>query len=655
MSRQKEKDKEKDKNPYHREYGLFSNIRYIAGNMFREQKRFYFLIPLGLICAPLMQYLWTFITKFVIDMITGEHQWQELIGLMIGATVVQIVGTMLNTYYWSELWWRFVAVRFAMISEKNKKTMSVDFEYLEDTDVLDCYQKASNAHGGNTEGIEGMMRDGVNFLRNLSLIVVGLVILGTMNVYIAVFLAVLAFFNFLFRNHTNAKCKKNIWDPLATWWRKRSYMQQATTDFAAAKDIRMFGIRDFLIEKYKKLNEERYEAQKKNSRYWFYASVFGNVTWLIAQAALYTWLVYQVIHGKMTIGNFSLYLASALAFFTYMLELLDGVSKLLQRSREVDDFRSFMDFDKHEEYDNGVVKGGRKKSGAAYAEAKEAVKPLPKFDSYEFTFENVSFSYPKAEKPALKNLSLTVKAGERLAVVGLNGAGKSTFIKLLLRLYEPSEGRILLNGTDIREYDKEEYYRIFGPVFQDVNLFAFPLAENVSMKSPADTDKKRAEKCLQDAGLSEKLTELSQGVDTEILKVIHDDGVDLSGGEKQKLALARALYKDAPVVVLDEPTAALDALAEAKLYQDFDKLIGNKTAVYISHRLSSTQFCAHVAMFKDGEMIEYGTHESLLLQGGAYAEMFRIQARYYLEHPYEDDFEAMSGSMKAESGVCADV
>jgi len=305
----------------------------------------------------------------------------------------------------------------------------------------------------------------------------------------------------------------------------------------------------------------------------------------------------------------------------------------------VDDFRSFMDFDKKEENSRTVT---------------SKVQPLPKFDFYEFTFENVSFSYPKAEKPALKNLSLTVKAGERLAVVGLNGAGKSTFIKLLLRLYEPSEGRILLNGTDIREYDKEEYYRIFGPVFQDVNLFAFPLAENVSMKSPADTDKQRAKKCLEDAGLSEKLTELSQGVDTEILKVIHDDGVDLSGGEKQKLALARALYKDAPVVVLDEPTAALDALAEAKLYQDFDKLIGNKTAVYISHRLSSTQFCAHVAMFKDGEMIEYGTHESLLAQDGAYAEMFRIQARYYLEHPDGDDFEEMSGSMKAESGVGAD-
>ena len=216
--------------------------------------------------------------------------------------------------------------------------------------------------------------------------------------------------------------------------------------------------------------------------------------------------------------------------------------------------------------------------------------------------------------------------------MGLNGAGKTTFIKLLLRLYEPTEGEILLNGVDIREYDKMDYYRVFAPVFQEVELFAFPLAENISMKPPKETDTKKAEQCLFDAGFGEKLAELNDGVNTEVLKVIHDDGVDFSGGEKQKIALARALYKNAPVVVLDEPTAALDALAEAKLYADFDKLIGGKTAVYISHRLSSTQFCNNVAMFKDGEMIEYGTHNSLMELGGEYANMFEVQAQYYLEH-----------------------
>ena len=268
---------------------------------------------------------------------------------------------------------------------------------------------------------------------------------------------------------------------------------------------------------------------------------------------------------------------------------------------------------------------------------------LPKSDRYEFKFENVSFRYPKADVYALKNMNITLEAGKRLAVVGLNGAGKSTFIKLLLRLYEPTEGRILLNGTDIRSYSRADYYRIFSAVFQDVNLFAYPLSENISMSTPEETDRKKAEICIRNAGMGEKLDSLSKGIDTEILKVIYEDGIDLSGGEKQKLALARALYKDAPVVVLDEPTAALDALAEAELYENFDKLIGKKTAVYISHRLSSTGFCDAVAMFKDGEMIEYGTHESLLKAGGAYSEMFRMQARYYVEGG-EDNGEAVEGA-----------
>ena len=216
-------------------------------------------------------------------------------------------------------------------------------------------------------------------------------------------------------------------------------------------------------------------------------------------------------------------------------------------------------------------------------------------------------------------------------MVGLNGAGKSTFIKLLLRLYEPTEGTIYLNGVDIKTYQRESYYKVFAPVFQEVQLFAFPLSENISMETPQQTDPKKASQCLADAGFVEKLKELPQGVSTQVLKVIYDDGVDFSGGEKQKIGLARALYKNAPVVVLDEPTAALDALAEHQLYQDFDRLIGGKTAVYISHRLSSTQFCDRVAMFAEGKMVEYGTHQSLLALGGAYAAMFEVQAQYYVE------------------------
>lgn len=611
---QKEETQEK-KNPLHKEYGLFSNLRFITRSMFTYSKKYFLLIPLAIISAAMMQYLWNFITKFVVDMITGEGDTRRLFILMVGCTLVQIAATMVNTYYWSELWWHNVGARMMLLGKKNYKVMTMPFQNLEDSDVMDCYQKAGNACNNNMEGVEGMMYKIIGVLCSFAIVVIGGLILGTMNPVVMVLMLALAVWQAMLTNRVNKKAKKEVWDPFATWWRKDWYMQHTTTDFEAAKDIRVFGLKDWLLSKYKELIDERLLAQKKNEKMWFATTVWSNVLWLVSMIAVYAWLIYGVINRTITIGNFSLYVTSSSIFFTYISTLLGDISNMFARSREVDDFRSFLDLEETE----GSTE---EKTG----------KQIPKLTSYEFEFRNVAFRYPKAEKYALKNLNLTVKAGERLAVVGLNGAGKSTFIKLLLRLYEPTEGEILLNGVNVREYDRRSYYTVFAPVFQNVELFAFPLAENVSMKAPHETDRERAEKTLVAAGFEEKLHKLPQGVDTEILKVIEDDGEDLSGGEKQKVALARALYKDAPVVVLDEPTAALDALAEQKLYQDFDKLIGGKTAVYISHRLSSTQFCSAVAMFKDGELAEYGTHAQLLEKGGEYAKMFQTQAQYYMEN-----------------------
>lgn len=574
------------------------------------------LIPIGMVCTPMMQYLWTFISKFVIDTITNEQGTGQLSKLLLIFIVLQLIAAMLNTYYGCNIWWRFIHARLCMIQKQNLKIMRINYEHLENPDVMDCYERAGQACNNNMNGVEGMMREGAEFLKSLAVVLVGLAIIGSLNLWMVLLVFAVTVLNFLFRNYTSRTAKKKVWDPLAPWWRKNQYMQNTTTDFAAAKDIRMFGLKDWLCDKYRELAKVRCDAQRKNEKLWRNAGFAGAATWLVSQAGVYAYLIYQVIQGNVTIGDFTMYTASFATFFNFINELLTHAGNLLACSREVDDFRSFLDFGEGDEEDGGI--------------------PVPKLDSYEFTFKNVSFRYPKAEAYALKNLNLTVKAGERLAVVGLNGAGKSTFIKLLLRLYEPTEGEILLNGVNVKDYNRHDYYQVFAPVFQNVELFAFPLAENISMQAPDETDAKKAEECLQAAGLKEKLEALPKGVKTEVLKVIYDDGVDFSGGEKQKIALARALYKDAPVVVLDEPTAALDAVAESRLYEDFDKLIGGKTAVYISHRLSSTQFCNHVAMFSGGEMVEYGTHKSLLEQNGEYAKMFRIQAQYYMEESGEE-------------------
>lgn len=609
--KRKKKLKQENANPLHRDYSLGSNLRFIFHTLLSEYPIFWLLLPLGALVSPIMQYLWSFITKVIIDMAMAGESIQRLL-LVVGCfTAVQLLASLLDTLYNAGSWYRFIGTRMTLMTRLNRKAMTVDFEHLENPDVMDAFRKAQNAGSNNDSGLEGVMRTGAGLLCRFTVVGVGIAIMGTLHPVLIALLLFTSVLSFLMSDRVNAYGKRTIWDVLSTWWRKDNYMQNLSTDFQAAKDIRMFHLKDWLLEKMKELNRFRYRMQKKNEWLWFAAGLFDSVMWLVSQIGIYVFIVMQLVRGRISVGDATLYVSTAGTFYSQATQVLKDLANLRQRSREVCDFRSFLDFD-----------GGDLETGG---------QKVPRTGSYEFTFEQVSFRYPKAENYALKDLTLTIKPGERLAVVGLNGAGKSTLIKLLLRLYEPTEGRILLNGADIRTYEKRDYYRLFAPLFQEVELFAFPLSENISMDTPEATDGNRVEKCLRDAGFSDKLAELKAGIKTQVLKVIDDEGVDFSGGERQKLALARSLYKDAPVVVLDEPTAALDALAEYRLYQEFDRLIGGKSAVYISHRLSSTRFCDHVAMFRNGSMVEYGTHEELLKKNGAYGEMFRIQAQYYRE------------------------
>ena len=247
---------------------------------------------------------------------------------------------------------------------------------------------------------------------------------------------------------------------------------------------------------------------------------------------------------------------------------------------------------------------------------------------YEIEFCNVSFKYPGSETYALKNVSMKFRVGERLAVVGMNGSGKTTFIKLLCRLYDPTEGEILLNGIDIKKYNYEEYLSVFSVVFQDFKLFSYPLGENVAAKSVYD--KAAVTRCLIDSGFKERLQSMPEWLDTYLYKDFCKQGVDISGGEAQKIALARALYKDAPFIILDEPTAALDPVAEAEVYSNFNKIVGDKTAIYISHRLSSCRFCDEIAVFDNGRIVQQGSHDKLVAdETGKYHELWYSQAQYY--------------------------
>ena len=249
---------------------------------------------------------------------------------------------------------------------------------------------------------------------------------------------------------------------------------------------------------------------------------------------------------------------------------------------------------------------------------------------YEVEFQDVSFKYPGSDIWALRHVNMKFKVGKRLAIVGENGSGKTTFIKLLCRLYDPQEGAILLNGIDIRKYRYDDYMNIFSVVFQDFQLICQPLGANVAGSMHYDRD--RVQKALMDAGFGDRLASMEKGLDTMIYKNLSDDGVDVSGGEAQKIAIARALYKDAQFIILDEPTAALDPIAEAEIYGKFDEIAGDKTAIYISHRLSSCKFCDEITVFHEGAVIQQGTHASLVADTkGKYYELWNAQAQYYTE------------------------
>jgi ATP-binding cassette subfamily B protein len=612
----KRNKKDENTDEFHKEYGVISNCRYIFEKFVKYRKSLILFIITGSIAAASMTYLWSFIGKLVIDMIeqqasSPDKDIKPLLYLTLITSAAELLFMWLNTVSSMKMSVGFTYVRLMIIKERIAKTLGMEYEALETPEMLDRLQKAKRATAGDWQGVQGMMTYMQVMGVQIISVTIAVAIMTTFNPWIILIIVVLSFAQFLFFDYIRKKDKKEMWDAMMPHWRKLEYMENVTTDFSYAKDIRLFGMQKYLAKKQIDVYDEELRHWIKSRQYWIYNTIFAHGISLLRQLIIIGWLVYSVVFNGLSIGNFTLYTASAAAFSNAINEILQALSALRERSAHTDDYRSFMDIPS--------------------ADDKAQTIPIPPADKYTFEFENVSFKYRGQEKYALKNVNLTLHAGEKLAVVGLNGAGKSTFIKLLLRLYDVTEGCILMNGTDIRKFDRKEYYELFAPAFQDVMVFAFPVAENVSMKEPFNTDKAEAEKMLRLAGLGDKLDKLEKGVDTELLKVLYDDGVDLSGGEKQKLALARALYKKSKIIVLDEPTAALDALAEFRLYQSFNELVGDRTAVYISHRLSSTRFCDRVAMFKDGEMVEIGTHDSLMEADGAYADMFRVQAQYYVE------------------------
>lgn len=384
------------------------------------------------------------------------------------------------------------------------------------------------------------------------------------------------------------------------------YMGAVIANESNAKDFRLYGLQDYWLGKSK-----NGKIGRSFTEYGIFVgrnrAKFSFVVQLLA-GYIYIYVSVMAMSGSISTGDVLMYAGAIITMMTGVQEAISEYNAIAYNNEYLKLYEEFI-----------------KRPNMHY----DGTLPIEKRDDkrYELSFYNVSFKYPGSDKYILKDINMTFNIGEKLALVGLNGAGKTTLIKLLLRLYEPTEGEIRLNGIDIGKYDYDEYVQIFSVVFQDFGIFDFPLDENIAASE--DVDSARVKKVIDQVGLTELVNSLP---DKEHTLLYHEngDGVALSGGEAQKLAIARALYKDAPFVILDEPTAALDPIAEAEIYENFDTLVGDKTAIYISHRMSSCKFCDRIVVINNGRIEEEGSHDTLMDKNGLYAKMYNTQANYYV-------------------------
>lgn len=492
-------------------------------------------------------------------------------------------------------------------TELSKHTMSMDFEHTEDPEALDKIAKAKDGMSWYSGGVVGVLDQLFTLIMNIAILCgVTTLIIITCPLLLPVQLVSLLLITLL--NSKINKIEEEDFLRLSKMNRIWAYMFYQLSDFRYGKDIRLYESADMMCEKADTFADKWtgiWKEQQRSMRPFGWGKDIVNA---LRDGLSYFYIGYLAVTKAISIGDFSMSVSSAAGLYWSLFRIVSSVQELRKRCRYAHRYLEFT------AYPTAMVKGD---------------KPV-KDGEHTIEFSHVSFRYPRTEKYVLRDVNIKICSGEHLSIVGLNGAGKTTFIKLLCRLYDVTEGEILVDGVNIKDYSDEEYRRLFAVVFQDFQLFAFSLRENIALSGEADD--RRIEETLKLSGFYEDAQKLEHGLDTTLFKSFDEKGTELSGGQKQKTAISRALYRNAPIVILDEPTAALDPVAEYDIYRQFNTLVGGKTAIYISHRLSSCKFCDRIAVFAEDTIKEYGTHDELAGQsGGIYAEMFRAQAQYYVD------------------------
>ncbi len=593
-----------------KEYSIIQNILYVLHGVWQYDKLTLGLIAVNTLVLAVSPFIGIVFPRLLISELLNAKQMEVILLLLVSFFILASLAGYIGNYLRGAFMPRPEKVAAPYAALLYKKCLESDFQCTEDPSFLNEMQTAACCFGGSYAGMKGILHKLFTLPGFLIALAAYISIVSRLNVLIlfCLVLNILLNYGIAFAQKKYENSKKH---ELSQNERRSEYLYNIMYDFKYGKEIRLYGIGDWLAELFALFRGKSSAIKARIQNYNLLTGCLSIVLSILREGLVYTYLINMVVNKGMSIADFTMY-ATTIASFTGAFNLVvSNFADIGGLSMQITDYRRFI-------------------SQANPMTQAEYTEPLPA-PPYGFVFQNVSFKYPRSQNYIFENLNLTIAAGQKLAVVGNNGSGKSTFIKLLLRLYDVNDGAIFCNGVNIKLFDRDEYYRLFSAVFQEVLPLAFSLADNIGVSNYNSIDLQRVNQCIEQSGLADKVNSLKYGVNTCVQKFIDGEGIEFSGGEAQKLLIARALYKNAEVMVLDEPTAALDALAERQIYESFNKITQNKTTVYISHRLASTRFCDAITLFEYGKIIEYGTHEELLSLNGNYANMFNKQAEYYAD------------------------
>ncbi|MCI8331202.1 MAG: ABC transporter ATP-binding protein [Clostridiales bacterium] len=595
---------------------FLNNLKFMLQFIGKHNKLWLFLTALNTVLhavSPLMNMI---LPKYIIDAIFEEKSFYE--GMYWAAI---LVGSNLLVQYMSGV------LGYMLAKQKNKLfcafntyiaelVMDMDYKELENPETLDMKEKAMRSAFSGGRGFCGSVEVFFGIMTSVIVFIGAALKMTELNPLLVLVILAVVVLNTLFNSKIN-KDNYKLDQEKAPIERKNGYVFNLISDFTIGKEVRIYGLKDYIINKYKETASESNRFYNKafwnNTKNGLFSSTTANLQLIFVYFILFV----QVFnHENFTYGDFSVQFNAVNTLSQSLLSIISSVLAINQMGFYIDDLIRFVQLPRIT-YDQGITP--------------------EKCPVYHFDFVNVSFKYPGANEYALKNINLHFSTDQKLSFVGLNGAGKTTFVKLLLRLYDVSDGEILLNGINVKDYNYSEYVTLFSSVFQDYKLFAYSVQENIVL-SENNPDQERLEKAMQESGVNSFINGKEKGINSFVYKIFDASGFEPSGGEGQKIAIARALYKDAKFVILDEPTSALDPIAEYDLYNKLHHLVRNKGCLFISHRLSSTIFADQIFVFENGEIVERGSHKELMLStDGLYKNMFEKQASYYKENECFDN------------------